>query len=99
MKEKLSAIEEELIQVKAKTRQDTLNYPIKLNSKLAALAGTIGGAHAAPTKQEYELYDDLVSRIDAQLKSLREVIDTHVAAFNTLVRERDVPAIVPGTVV
>jgi len=99
LKEKLSAIEEELIQVKAKTRQDTLNYPIKLNSKLAALAGTIGGAHAAPTKQEYELYDDLVSRIDAQLKSLQEVIDTHVAAFNTLVRERDVPAIVPGTVV
>ncbi len=99
LKEKISAIEEELIQVKAKARQDTLNHPAKLNSKLAALGGTIGGAHAAPTKQEYELYDYLVSCIDTQLKSLQGVIDTDVVAFNTLVREKNVPAIVPSTVV
>lgn len=98
LKEKLSAIEEELTQVKAKTRQDTLNHPAKLNSKLAALAGVVGSAHAAPTKQEYELYDDLVSRIDIQLKHLQEVIDTEVAAFNTLVRETSVPAIVPNAI-
>ncbi|MFL5704582.1 MAG: hypothetical protein ACJ8AG_17345, partial [Ktedonobacteraceae bacterium] len=67
-------------------------------SKLAALAGVIGSAHAAPTKQEYELYDDLVSRIDTQLKRLQEVIDTEVAAFNTQVRETSVPAIVPNAI-
>jgi len=99
LKEKLSAIEEELIQVKAKTRQDTLNYPAMLNSKLAALAGVVSSGQAAPSKQEYELYDDLVSRIDTQLKRLREVIDTDIAAFNTLVRETSVPAIVPNIIV
>src|SRR5205807_1670159 len=38
LKTKLSAVEEELIQVKAKSRQDTLNYPAKLNLKIGGLA-------------------------------------------------------------
>ncbi len=90
MKETLSSIEEELIQVKAKTRQDILNYPAKLNAKLAALSGTVGSADAAPTRQEYELFDALAARVDVQLKRLREVIDTDVAAFNNLIREQGV---------
>ena len=34
---KLTAVEEELIQTKIKSSQDALNFPIKLNNKLAAL--------------------------------------------------------------
>src|SRR5207244_11938901 len=34
LKTKIAAVEEELIQVKAKSRQDTLNYPAKLNLKI-----------------------------------------------------------------
>ncbi len=97
VKEKLTPIEEELIQVKAKSRQDTLNYPAKLNAKLATLAGTIASADAAPTRQEYELFDDLVARIDVQLKRLQEVIETDLANFNRLIRELDVPAVIPST--
>lgn len=96
LKEQLLPIEEELIQTKAKTRQDTLNHPAKINAKLAALGGVVGSAQTAPTKQQYELYEDLATRADAQLKRLRELIETDVAAFNRLVREAGVPAIVSG---
>jgi DNA mismatch repair ATPase MutS len=95
--EKLPPIEEELIQVKAKTRQDTLNHPAKLNAKLAALGGTVASALAAPTQQEYQLFDDLSRQVDEQIKRLQEVIDTDVAAFNSAVKEVGVAAVIPST--
>jgi photosystem II stability/assembly factor-like uncharacterized protein len=97
LKEKLTAIEDELVQAKAKSRQDTLNFPARLNAKLATLGAVIAGADATPTRQAYELFDDLVARIDVQLQRLQEVIDTDVAAFNSLMRESDVPALIPVT--
>ncbi|HEX6483401.1 MAG TPA: hypothetical protein VF043_31530 [Ktedonobacteraceae bacterium] len=95
IKEKLSPVEDELIQFKAKSRQDTLNYPAKLNAKLATLGGVVSSADAAPTRQEYELFNDLVARIDVQLERLREIIDTEVKAFNDRIHESGIPAIIP----
>ncbi len=95
-REKLKAIEDELIQSKAKTRQDTLNHPAKLNGKLAYIAGIIASAPAAPTTQAYAVYDDVSQRIDAQLRRLQEALDTDVAAFNSLLREYSVPGVIPS---
>ncbi len=97
LKEKLTSIEDELVQSRAKSRQDTLNFPVKLNARLANLAGVVASADAAPTRQAYELFEDLVARIDVQLRRLQELIDTDVAAFNRLMRESDVPALIPIT--
>jgi len=97
LKAKLTSIEDELVQSKAKSRQDTLNFPARLNAKLANLAGVVASADAAPTRQAYELFEDLVARIDVQLRRLQELIDTDVAAFNSLMRESDVPALIPIT--
>ena len=52
------------------------------------------GGDAAPTDQSYVVYEDLAAKIDAQLTRLRQVIDTDVPAFNALVREQNVPAVV-----
>ena len=95
-KEKLKAIEDELIQSKAKTRQDTLNHPAKLNGKLAYIAGIIASAPAAPTMQAYAVLDDVSQRIDAQLRQLQEALDTDVASFNSLLREYSVPGVIPS---
>jgi photosystem II stability/assembly factor-like uncharacterized protein/prophage antirepressor-like protein len=95
VKERLATIEDELIQSRAKTRQDTMHYPTKLNGKLAALEGVVASAEAAPTKQTYEVFEDLSQRIDVQLQRLQEVIDTDVAAFNDLLKEQGVPGIIP----
>jgi hypothetical protein len=95
LKEKISPIENELTQSKAKTRQDTMNWPVKLNGKLAWLAAVVSSAQAAPTRQEYELFEDLSQRIDVELRRLKEIIDTDVVAFNQLMSESGVPAIIP----
>jgi photosystem II stability/assembly factor-like uncharacterized protein len=92
---KLTAVEEALYQTKNRASQDPLNYPIRLNNKLAALAGTVASADAAPTAQSYAVYEELAAKVDAELSTLDTVLAEDVPAFNRLVREQDVPAIRP----
>jgi len=91
---KLTAIEEELYQTRNQSNQDPLNYPIKLNNKLAALAGVVGSADAAPTNQSQAVYEELVSKINAQLQKLDQTLRTDLPAFNRLVRDQNVPAVI-----
>jgi len=71
-----------------------LNYPIRLNNKLAALGGVVGSAESAPTAQSYVVYDDVVGQIDAELQKLSRIMKTDVPAFNQLVRDQNIPAVV-----
>jgi hypothetical protein len=66
---KLTAVEEELMQTKIKSSQDALNYPIKLNNKLAALASAVDSADYAPTNQSYDVYNDLTEKLTRSLRS------------------------------
>jgi hypothetical protein len=72
-----------------------MDHPIKLNAKVAALAGVVSSGEAAPTLQARQVFDDLSARVATELQRLREVMDTDVTAFNALIREASVPAIVP----
>ncbi len=93
LSKKLTAVEEALYQTKNRSSQDPLNYPIRLNNKLAALGGTVASADAAPTAQSYAVYDELAAKIDAELQTLERVLAEDIPAFNRLVHEQDVPAI------
>jgi photosystem II stability/assembly factor-like uncharacterized protein len=91
--DKLTAVEEELYQTKNRSNQDPLNFPIRLNNKLAALANAIAAADAQPTEQQVAVYEDLTARINAQLEKLRQALATDVPAFNKLVRDQNAPAV------
>jgi hypothetical protein len=91
---KLRAVEEELYQTKNQSSQDPLNFPIRLNNKLAALGGVVASADAQPTEQSYALYDELAAKIDAQLRQLNQVMTDDLRSFNALVRSSDIPAVI-----
>jgi len=91
---KLTEVEETLYQTKNQSSQDPLNFPIRLNNKLAALGGVVGSAEAGPNAQSYVVYDEVVGQIDAQLQKLGQIMKTDVPAFNQLVREQNIPAVV-----
>ncbi|HEV7799368.1 MAG TPA: hypothetical protein VGO73_14515 [Pyrinomonadaceae bacterium] len=93
LKKNLAGVEESLYQTKNQSSQDPLNYPIRLNNKLAALAGVVSSADAAPTEQSYAVYEELVVQIDAQLGKLGQIMKTDVPAFNQLVRDQNIPAV------
>jgi photosystem II stability/assembly factor-like uncharacterized protein len=91
---KMTTIEEALYQTKNQSSQDPLNYPIRLNNKLAALGGVVSSADSAPTEQSYAVYQDLVAKINAHLQTLDVVMKTDLPAFNVLVREQNIPAVI-----
>jgi len=95
LKDKLSAIEEGLIQPKVKDQMDTLSEPMRLSAKLAALAGTVASADAPPTRQAGLLFDELSARVATIIRKLHEIIDTDVATFNTQVHDASLPALIP----
>ncbi|MDE3102021.1 MAG: glycosyl hydrolase [Chloroflexota bacterium] len=89
----LRSIEEELIQWRAKSRQDTLNWPVKLNGKLGGLASYVAQADARPTDAQLELFTDLSGRVDAQLAKLRKLMGADLKRFTALVRSAKLPPI------
>jgi len=93
---KLSAIEGEIYQVRNQSSQDPLNYPIKLNNKIAALTGVVGGTDAKPTNQSYTVYKDLSAQLDRQLSALREAL-VILPAINATLKVAGLPPIVPST--
>ena len=91
---KLQTVEEALYQTKNQSSQDPLNFPIRLNNKLAALGSIVGSADAQPTEQSYTLYEELAAQIDAQLKQLNQVMTDDLKSFNALVRSADIPFVI-----
>ena len=90
---KMTVVEEALIQTKAKSGQDVLNFPVRLNNDLVALSGVVGSADSAPTKQSYEVFDMLNKEVDEQLAKWKAIVSTEVAAYNSLMKQQDVPAL------
>src|SRR5205085_4272958 len=90
---KMTTIEEALYQTKNKSPQDPLNYPIRLNDKLSAVADSAATGDFAPTAQHRAVYSQLVQQIDAQLASLRDVWEKDLPELNKVVKESTVPAI------
>ncbi|HEY2321811.1 MAG TPA: glycosyl hydrolase [Thermoanaerobaculia bacterium] len=81
---KMTAVEEALYQTKNHSSEDPLNYPIKLNDKLAGVADSAATGSWAPTAQQIAVRDELVPQIDAQLAKLKAIWETDLPAFNKL---------------
>ncbi len=93
----LSAVEEEIYQVRNRSGQDPLNYPIKLNNQIAALAGVAASTEARPTAQSYEVFKVLSDQLGTQLLRLRELLGSRLDAVNAELAKRGAEKIVPGT--
>lgn len=93
MNKELTAIEEALYQTKARSSQDVLNYPIRLNDKISGLFDVVNSGVNAPTRQSYEVFADLSQQADAQINKFRKVVAEEVPKFNKLVREKELPVI------
>ena len=89
----LFTVEDNLIQWRSKSSQDPLNYPVKLDDRIAALAGVVANADAKPTDQSYELFKELSAAADAEMVTLKTILETDLMEFNKLIKEAGIPAI------
>jgi hypothetical protein len=91
--QKLTEVEEALYQTRNRASEDPLNYPIKLNNKLAHVLGVVQSSDNQPTQQSYMVYEDLATQVNAELKKLDVLMGADLAAFNKLIRDENVPAV------
>src|SRR5262249_50253731 len=95
LKGKLTAVEEAVYQVKNRSGQDPLNFPIKLNNKIAHLQGVVEGADAKPTDQTYAAFKELSGELQAELEKLNDAMNKDVTAVNKIIAAKKIAPIAP----
>jgi hypothetical protein len=88
LKTKFTDVEGEIYQYRNQSSQDPLNFPIKLNNKIAALMGAVEGVDGRPTRQSYEVFDYLSGQLDQQINRFDVLIRTDLEEFNRLLQSK-----------
>lgn len=87
--QQLTSIEDKLYQTKAKSNQDVLNYPIKLNDKLSGVFGSVN-EYTAPSEQSLEAFQDISKLIDVEINKFKTLQVNEIKQYNKLVRENEI---------
>ena len=88
--EQLIVIENNIHQTKNRSVQDALNYGIKLNNRLAHLVVEQGQGDFHPTQQGEAVRQELTKKIDAELQSLKGVINSNVDMINKMIKDKGI---------
>ena len=93
----LSAVEEEIYQVRNQSNQDPLNFPIKINNRLASLLSVVNRGDGRPIANAYPIFKDLSAELKVQTDKPRQVLANDLAAFNVEAQRAGVGAISAGS--
>jgi len=90
---RLTAIEEALYQTKSKSGEDMLNFPIRLNDKIAGVYEYAATGDISPSRQVRDVFADLSGKADIQLSKLQQVITGDLPALNQIIYQKQIPVI------
>ena len=90
----LSAIEDKLHQTKAKSGQDVLNFPIRLDDKIGGVFDMANSGNMAPAKQSIEVFNELSSQANIELEKIKVILNEGVSSFNKLISAKGLPTVV-----
>ena len=93
-KSRLSAVEEALYQVKNVSPQDPLNFPIRLNNRLAYLQKSTESGDGLPTQGQRDVFALLKGELDEQLAMLEEVIADALPEVNKALEKEGLDPVV-----
>ncbi|MGD0509554.1 MAG: hypothetical protein ABSA27_17275, partial [Terriglobales bacterium] len=86
-------VESQLLQVNAKSSESTLNYPVLIDERLHGLLFSVESADAAPTTQQYAVYDDLEKQAQPLLAQYRDLVSKDLVALNEMVSKQNIPVL------
>ena len=90
---RITLIEEKLYQTKNRSGQDPLNFPIRLNNKLAHLTSVASVGNFKPTDQMYNVRDELIGLIDKELKMWEDIKENDLVKINSTILENNIQLI------
>ena len=78
----LSAVEGEIYQVRNQSGQDPLNFPIKVNNRLASLLSIVSAGDGRPIGNAVPIFTDLKAELKVQTDRLIEALSGNLALIN-----------------
>ena len=92
----IGVVEEEVYNTRLKSGQDPLNFPIRLNNKIAALQGVVESADNKPTDQTYTVFKELSAKLDAQMQKLQQSLKSDLPRLNAALKREKIAEVDPN---
>jgi photosystem II stability/assembly factor-like uncharacterized protein len=93
-KEKLTALEEDITQVKSSSGQDPINFPPRIDNQLTSLYGYVADGEFPPTAGAHQRLADLRPELQKLRARFDEIVAAEVAALNRSVAGLNLPPVV-----
>ncbi len=93
LEHKISAVEEQLMQVNMKGSEANLAFPGMLNERFDSFSHSIDSGDSAPTKGQMDVFQFLSTQLDDQLKKWSQLKSDDVPRVNDMVKQLNLPAL------
>jgi hypothetical protein len=94
LSDRLTALEEDLIQTKNESGQDPINYQVKLDNQLAYVYSSAGSQDSKPNRSIRERFEELKAQLDLAAETFRALEDGDLKAFERLLIDNSIPRII-----
>jgi len=91
----LSSIEERIYQVRNQSNQDPLNFPIRVNNRLATLLAMAERGDGRPTSNMSEIFEILSTELAGYMTRLNDVWKSGLAGTNAELAGLNLPPLDP----
>ena len=85
----LTEIEEALYQTKNESGQDPLNFPIRLNNRLASLRRSVENGDAKPTNGAYKVFEELSTELKEHLEAMEVLLTQSLNPLNARLKSKE----------
>jgi photosystem II stability/assembly factor-like uncharacterized protein len=89
----MTSVEEALYQTKNRSNQDPLNFPVRLNNKLAYLNSISNRGDFPPTNSSLAVQQEMTTRINEQIIQWQGILNKEVPALNALIKSKAIDPI------
>jgi hypothetical protein len=89
----LTTVEEDIYQVRNRSNQDPLNFPIKTNNRLASLLRVVEAGDGKPTSNVMPIFDDLKLELKGETDRLQQIISADLPQLNSALRRLNLEAV------
>lgn len=91
---KLTAIDDALHQNKVKAGQDMLNFPVRLDDKIAGLYNVVSDGNFRPSEQSKMVFQELAEQLNKQKIQFDKIKANDLLHFNKMINENNLPLII-----
>ncbi len=95
----ISAVEEEIYQVRNQSGQDPLNFPIKVNNRIGTLNRSVNTGDGEPIANAEPIFNDLVQELKVHTDKLEQILNTELPKLYAELRRLGLVEITAGRII